>query len=208
MSTTFDVFPSTPGLPTFAALLDATLICLHNYLARHGINARPLLDLSIKTNDGDNDVTFAKSDPLKWEDGTYAWFGIEESRGGTDVYFETIDEETNDDWHEDLAAAGISQCLTVGHYWSFRRSAGQPAIINLTYGLLAGTLAKLTDGFVWSDDCAWDHQHLPATGTRFLDLYFDPDKTTDKGHKDWANRCIKMIRHELNGDRNQRLGKL
>lgn len=97
-----------------------------------------------------------------WPDETYAWFQVGDIAGGTDAYYWPVDEVNLDYWHE-LAEGRrkardelIRRCLNVGHDWSFRRSAGQRAIISIAYGLIAASLAALTYGFVFSDDSAWD----------------------------------------------------
>ena len=84
-----------------------------------------------------------------------------------------------------------------GHHWSFRRSAGQPAIINVAYGMIAGSLAELTEGFIYSGDSAWDHERFPATTQEFFSWYFRPDKAIKAEHAELAARCIKWIVEEL-----------
>ena len=206
MSTTFEVYPATCELPTFAALIDATLPQLHDRLARHGIDARPQIHVRIQKNRNHKHVPFELTDPLQWFDTTYAWFEIANVAGGTDAYFEPIDELTKEVWDDYLKedqfkpyADHAKQCLAVGHYWYFRRSMGQPAIINLTYGLLAGCLAELTNGLIMSDDSAWDWKTMPATGPEFLEFYFVPDRTADADCKEWATNCLKLIPEEIAG---------
>jgi hypothetical protein len=74
---------------------------------------------------------------------------------------------------------------------------GQPAIINLTYGLLAGCLAELTNGLIMSDDSAWDWSLMPATGRDFLDFYFVPERTANSDCQEWASRCMNAIQEEM-----------
>ncbi len=206
MSTTFEVYPATHELPTFAALIDATLPRLHKRLARNGIDARPQIDVRIQKNRNHKHVAFDLSDPCKWPGTTYAWFEIAGVSGGTDAYFEPIDELTNDVWDDYLKddqfrpyADHAKKCLAIGHCWSFRRSMGQPAIINLMHGLLAGCLAQLTNGLIMSDDSAWDRSLMPATGPEFLDFYFVTHRTTDADCKEWAARCMNAIAGEIAG---------
>ena len=195
MSTTFEVYPATRDLPTFAGLLEASLPLLHERLARYGIDARPEIEVRIQDCKTHHPVAFDFDDPLRWNDDTCAWFEIVGVAGGTDAYFEPMDDLTKEVWDEFLTedhfkpyAAHARRCLAMDHYWSFRRSMGQPGIINLAYGILAGCLANLTDGLVTSDDSAWDWSLMPATGPEFLDFYFVPERTTDLSSKEWANR--------------------
>jgi|SRR5262245_39087394 len=104
---------------------------------------------------------------------------------------------TTFDVYPKLKKTLINECLANGHHWSFRRSAGQPAIINVAYGMIAGSLAELTEGFIYSDDSAWDYERFPATAQEFFSWYFRPDKAIKAEYAEWAARCIKWIVEEL-----------
>ncbi|NOR62176.1 MAG: hypothetical protein GQ535_06755 [Rhodobacteraceae bacterium] len=80
----------------------------------------------------------------------------------------------------------LSQAKEVDRKWSFRRSMSQPAIVNLSYGIIAATLAELTEGLIYSGDGAWDFQTLPATGRAFLDSYFQPECSVKHEMQEWA----------------------
>ena len=136
----------------------------------------------------------------------YAWFTVADVGGGTDAYFEQVDELTLDVWSDYFKqprlarnADDVRRCLSIGHYWTFRRSAGQPATISLLYGLLAGCLAQLVDGFVFSDDTAWAWELMPIRGDEFLGRYFAADGTPEKEINDWATDCCSRIPAELAG---------
>ena len=81
----------------------------------------------------------------------------------------------------------------LGFYWAFRRSAGQPAVINLSYGLIAAAFAELSNGFVFSDDGAWDYASFPTNANRFLENYFDPQYPVPE-YANWAKECIGIIK--------------
>jgi hypothetical protein len=85
---------------------------------------------------------------------------------------------------------------------------GQPAVINLAYGLIAGSLAEITNGIVHSIDSAWDYEHLPALPADFLSSYFRPEKTANASpeYRAWAYRCLGLIAKDL-GERSARFGK-
>jgi len=70
----------------------------------------------------------------------------------------------------------INKSINIGYYWSFRKSIGQPGIINLAYGLIAASLAEITGGFVYSDDGAWDYSYFPALPEDFFRWYFKPEQ--------------------------------
>jgi hypothetical protein len=83
----------------------------------------------------------------------------------------------------------------MGHYWEFRRSAGQPGIVSVGYGFLAAALQSMTHGFIASFDGAWDEQRFPATADDFLSWYFRPEKAIDPEIKVWAERTLGWLRN-------------
>lgn len=158
MSTTFDVYPRTNQLPSFAAIVDRSTVELHRFLASVGIGARPPVHLRVQRCEDDSHVPFALNAPARWGKDTYAWFMVGEVAGGADAYFDddqgAIQERWDggfDDPRYKRLEPLIRECIATGHRWWFRRSAGQPAIINVAYGLMAASLAAITDGFITSD---------------------------------------------------------
>lgn len=207
MSTTFEVYPSAPEIPTLQRLLDDATGNLHAFLERIGIDARPPITFRLLRS-GDN-VELPHRDDLRWNHNEIGWFQVGSITGGTDAYYESVDEHsTLDVWHEYLReerfkpfSDRIQRSLAIGHYWSFRRSAGQPAVINIAYGILAASLAAITDGFVFSDDSAWDWERLPALPDDFLDWYFVPELALGEDFREWSERCIKALPDELSAER-------
>ncbi|NEZ54784.1 hypothetical protein [Adonisia turfae] len=205
MSTTFEVYPRHTQIPTFNELLTAANRTLSSRLAN--IGARAQLSVEMRKSNGGDLIPLDLDSPMSWDiDESYAWFVIPTVAGGTDSYFDQIDDLTREVWSDYLKmkrlspmSETVSQCLATGHYWTFRRSAGQPGIINLSYGLLAGCLATLTDGFVFSDDSAWFFDLLPMSGGEFLKRYFVPGGTENSETEDWASRCLGWIPEELSG---------
>lgn len=203
MSTTFDVYPGAREIPSFQQLLDRSTAELHRFLASVGIDARPLIRASVQNKDRDELVPFDPHAPLMWSDKNYVWFYLADIPGGTDAYFRPVDDLTLECWSEltepRLKACEelIHKCLEVGHYWSFRRSINQPAIINVAYGLIAASLAELTRGFVFSDDSAWDYERFPALPEEFFRWYFVPQLALRDNFREWSARCIGLLRDEL-----------
>lgn len=145
-------------------------------------------------------VKFNINDKLIWNDDSYAWFFIRGVGGGTDSYFYKTTEFDKETWKEELDTNikaqqlhdTINRSMRIGYNWSFRRSAGQSGIINLTYGLIAASLAEITDGFIYSDDDAWDYNCFPALAEDFFGWYFKPE-FAGKNDKVWVQDCIKSI---------------
>jgi hypothetical protein len=205
MSTTFDVFPKLSKITSFRDLLDLSTARLSEYLIDHGINAQPTINVALQSNRNHKPRPFDLNSPAVWRDSEYAWFYIESAPGGTDAYFCSNQEIDYEIWDEEINANSraaekktlINECLANGHHWYFRRSAGQPGIINLAYGMIAGSLAELTEGFIYSDDSAWDYERFPATAQEFFSWYLRPDKAIKTEYAEWAARCIKWIVEEL-----------
>jgi hypothetical protein len=141
-----------------------------------------------------------------WSDDEYAWFYFEpEPTGGTDAYFFSNQEIDYEIWDEEIKTriraaekkTLINECLANGYHWYFRRSMGQPPIINLAYGMIAGSLAELTEGFIDSVDSAWDYERFPATAQEFFSWYFRPDKAINADNAEWAANCLKDLANGL-----------
>ncbi|WP_321827729.1 hypothetical protein [Maribacter dokdonensis] len=81
--------------------------------------------------------------------------------------------------------------------WYFRRSAGQPGIINIGYGIIGASVAELTSGILSSTDGAWDYRQFPAESKEFLEFYFRLDKAINDDNAEWARHCISGIEEEL-----------
>jgi hypothetical protein len=209
MSTTFDVYPRTTDLPSFAAILDRSTAELHRFLGSVGIRARPRVHLRIQRCADDSHLPFSLDAPAHWGKDTYAWFMVGDVPGGSDAYFDNDRTQITECWDDGFDDPRrrpleplIRECLETGHRWSFRRSAGQPAVINLAYGLIAASLAAITDGFLTSDDSAWDWQRLPALPDEFLTWYFRPEKAIGDNFREWSQRCLGYLAEELEGGHN------
>jgi hypothetical protein len=79
----------------------------------------------------------------------------------------------------------------------FRRSWGLPAIIHLAYGLIAASVAELTEGIITSWDGAWDRERFPATADECLSWYFRPSSALTADNREWAQTCLRALAEEL-----------
>lgn len=215
MSTSFSVYPSNSNIPSFDEVLRLSNTYLKNMLAGHGIIYDFQIDVQIRKKELDTVIPFIKAGPAIWDEDEYAWFVITDQPGGCDAYYWNIeesweicdgmistDEEDRLNWEKRFESGGpklqyvksdLEKCLELGYYWHFRRSAGQPSIVNLSYGMIAAAFAKLTDGIIYSNDSAWDYDVFPVRADEFLEQYFNPD-CRDASCADWAIRCLDDIR--------------
>jgi len=205
MSSTFDIYPIEKIIPSFKSVLDQSTKNYHGYLKDAGINIKPEIGIRLLTKNGDNEVSYDINDPFTWRDDLYLWVSIKDIHGGIDGYFFQNDKIDMEYWRDDIIPLErckpirslLEECLSIGYHWNFRRSASQPGAINILYGIISGTIATMTNGFVFSDDSAWDFERMPINGEDFLDNYLRPNKELKKECKEWAIQCINMAKVEL-----------
>ena len=201
MSTTFEVYTPTTNIPTFNEVLLLSNQYLSEHLAKYDICDKYTIDVDIKKSKTNKNVVFSKSNPATWGADEYAWFKVNEEPGGCDAYVDKVEPLDWDCWNDEFFSnersrkikSQMRKCLEVGFNWCFRRSAGQPEIINLSYGLIAAAFTKLVNGFIFSDDCAWDYEIFPTTADCFLQKYFNPHYVKPD-YADWARDCIALIK--------------
>ena len=195
MSTTFDVFAKNNYIPFFNELFSISTENLNNFLKRHGIMSKIFIRYKLMNKVTDNVIPISSDDAFFWDDEHYLWIYTDEVEDGTDAYVHEVDdldlEELKETEFIQNQEKPVENFIKQNYYWSFRRSAGQPGIINIMYGIIAGTLAKLTDGIVFSGDCAWEIE--AAFGDDFLLFYMEPDKTQDEESRKWAIECINSV---------------
>ncbi|WP_337103323.1 hypothetical protein [Paenibacillus sp. YIM B09110] len=200
MSTTFEVYPTKTYIPQITELLNLANKKLFSFLESFELNISPV----IKARIGEIFINGSSESVLntKWET-EFAWFFVEpnEHGGGTDAYYNTVNELNFEIWreYEDVGERYVEvlKSLAVGHYWAFRRSAGQPAIINLAYGILAAALAELTEGYIFSDDGAWSGP--PIRAAEFESRYFKPELSKNYGDASWYARCLESLTEDYQG---------
>ena len=199
MSTTFDVFPRSDRLPAFSDLLSRASEHLSAFLREVHVTASPRISVQLHQVKPDRVLPLDLSSPAKWTMEQYAWFIVPPAKGGTDAYFRRAVNYWCD---EDIAinprrAEVADSFRQYGYRWSFRRSASQPAAVNVAYGLIAATLAELTGGLIDSSDGAWDKARLPAAADDFFTWYMRPELALEADYATWAARCIAGLRTEF-----------
>ena len=193
-------------LPSFAEVRKTTLASFHTFLAdAFETTTLPGISFKLLRREGDASVPFSEDAPFQWEDSLYLWVTVNDLCGGTDGYFMMNDDVDREYWQEDIIP--LDRCkpirkllvdgLDVGYHWSFRRSAGQPGCINILYGLLAGSVAKLTGGVVFSDDCAWDFGRMPLIGDEFLRQYMHMDDSLSGYAVETVDLSLKLAKEEV-----------
>lgn len=202
MSHIFEIYPGSSKLPTFAQIVDTAEKRVHERMGEIGIDTEIKLRVTLRMQEGEASIVEAAEGLFQWPagPGTYAWFEVAGIDGGCDVTYsedrseiDIIRDEIK--YSRRLSDEFVDQCLDFGRRWAFRRSAGQSCTIALVYGYVAAALAELTEGFIYSDDGAWDRDMLPMQALEFYSTFFRPEKTRE--HLEWTNRCLKQIPAEL-----------
>ncbi|RQP23129.1 hypothetical protein [Piscinibacter terrae] len=202
MSTTFEVYPGRQPVPTFEELLALAQRRLNEQLWLRGVQKEFELRCELREGRTHDVVPVPSAASFQWPDGRYAWIFVPQHGGGTDVTSFAVGDDEVEFWNDVLAdheparllADKVRACLEVGLFWMFRRSAGQPPIINFAYGIIAAALAELTDGIVFSDDSAWDYARFPATARQVYDWYFVPHRALEKKYAQWAENNLSCLK--------------
>ncbi len=211
MSTTFEVIPVETDSITFRQVLELSERRINSFLKEINSDFEIRLNVTLHDN-GEKYVNEIDMDSkFEWKENEYIWFNINGVAGGTDVYCEEIKDSEIDPqnpwWRFDEMVSNnktisdfelkIEKSKSLNRYWWFRRSAGQPGIINIVYGLISASLAELTHGFVWTDDGAWNFEKFPAEPNEFYKWYFKPEFEDHCDSKEWAERCLEGIEEEI-----------
>ena len=135
------------------------------------------------------------------------WIQINGNNGGTSVgCWRIFDEDYPDDpWSfvseitggpnfDESMESALPKIKKLDRMWNFKRSAGNSALGNLCYGYLAAAVAQLTDGIIYSSDCAWEGNLFPCSSEKLLEFYFNPELASDPDMAEWANRCIEAMK--------------
>jgi hypothetical protein len=203
MSTTFCAHPGSDLIPSFDQVCELASRNCQQFLRDIGFECQFPLEVQLRTAAGGR-VGFTLNDAASWAEDQYALFSVPGVDGCTDVTFWRTYSVWEDSLAEEFAAKGLGdswhgalqKAVQVGHYWSFRRSAGQPAVICLAYGMLAAAMAELTDGFIETTD-AWDYDCFPAKAENFKSWYFRPEHTKDPDDQWWVSHQLAQLSTEL-----------
>lgn len=201
MSTTFEVLPGKPNIPDFSEILALSNKNINAYLSNIGIHNKLSIAVNLQKIITHELIDFETRDKFLQNESNYAWFYFPDVAGGiacyyyrnlpiyVDIWREELTTNINEKKYKDI----IMKNMNLGYRWIFRRSAGQPAIAVLLYGILAASLAHLTDGIIFSDDGAWDYSKFPALADEFMSWYFRPEFATKEEDRSFSEQCISEI---------------
>jgi hypothetical protein len=219
MNTTINVYPRLVEVPTFEQILTLSTAKLREFLTDYGIvfvgskgwKVVPTVEVGLCYGQYDEPVPFDPRLPAVWDDsnGTYAWFAVAafcgRNRAATFDGFtgrkRKVDESELGFWDEQISTNEraapkrelIESCLKNRYYWQFEKAKHTGGVVGLAYGLVAGAVAQLTEGFIFSKDGAWEADRFPATAEELFSWYFRPELTAEAYFKQRVERDLKMI---------------
>ena len=205
MSLNFTVYPNNRYIPTYKELLEYSNDKINNYLISHGIKRKIMIDYDLKNIKKETSIKFSINDEYKWREESYVEIYIKGISGMAASYFyNEMNEFEKEAWIENINSdlkykkmeKEIRKSIEIGYNWIFKRSAGQPGVIVLIYGFFAASLAKLTDGIIYSDDGGWNYELLPAKAEDFFRFYLN-SSTANNEYKEFTKNTLKLIRKEL-----------
>lgn len=196
MSTTIDVYPSSAHVPTFGELADAVQQVLvsqrsSRFFVRHVGDISvdemlPSIERVVESSDRHTVQRFdAEVELLNFRGEDYGWLSFAALESGFDFYFDD-EPDLSDGWsHADVIAEYAERAGSIGTlqgfpfdraaevewYWYLRLQAAQPLRTRLLSGYVAVALARLTDGFIHSEDGGVDYDRAPTDPEAFLASY-------------------------------------
>ncbi len=204
--TSFDVFPCSEKIPSFEEVLRLGTRYVNGFLKTYDIPQSISLDVGLCFEGNLETRTAVNVDgPCWWLEDQDACFYIRGFPGGTLVQAKVMNPNRDDVGTGTLKyeiagkkAEGFLDSARQSHrirrFWTLNRNGGQPATINLAYGMIAAALATLTSGFIYSGDGAWDYRQMPAWPDDFRRWYFRPELADDPNLRKWSLRCIESMR--------------
>jgi hypothetical protein len=181
VSTSLDVFPGTDVVPAVGGLLACAEPEISSLLARLGIRREVRLRAQLGRLDdprrwSDPDLQpLDASAPFWCAEDEYVHLSADGVSGGADVF--VFDHREDDEEPHPLQDAPRSH--TIGDLnrrtklwtsWTF----GNPATLVPSYHMLAGCLARLTDGLLYSADRGWEFSQVPLRPEELFAHYSEP----------------------------------
>lgn len=196
MSTVIEVYPSSSHLPTFKELADEVQAVLiehraNPYLAEiigdlSDADLRPHIERVMDMPGGKRWARFDdEAETLDFRDGDYGWLSFPVIEYAFDFYFDDDVNEFEDVSHAAVIADHAERAAKIGtlagfpfekaaqveHCWFLRMQAAQPLQTRILAGYVAVALARLTSGFIFSDDGGVDYDRVPTEPESFLSWY-------------------------------------
>lgn len=203
MSITIDVFPIQYEIPTYRELTEKVNSRLKEFFDRYNIKVEPKLKIEL-VNKVEQKINFDFDTPIQFENETYCSIQLNNYSSVCFLYFnitQKIDREVWEDEIEDREKARvlkreIEKSLKTGHYWTIKRYSDTDLAVDLVYGIVAGSIAELTNGIIHSYDGAWEEKLFPVFYDDFFMHYFRPESTKQEEFKEWSLEVISYFQEK------------
>lgn len=191
MAVSFEVYPGSPHRPCLGELLELGARRVRERLAFLGLPAIRTLTATVREGGEPLLAQVAPTHASVMNVGQQLLVCDERDGSAFSLSMERVDDTEREYWRglcaEHPPAMALTSCiedsLSLGYYWRLSRYFGASALIQLAHGLYAGALAELTEGFVFSDDKAWDYSRLPCRASALYGVYLYPEQHSQS---DWA----------------------
>lgn len=201
MSMNFQIFPTCSYIPNTEEVINKSKEMLIEYFKDN--NIEKMIDVkseifnisgSIGEIDYSNKLITSEKEQIAF---------VIENEGHANLFYHVLTDLDRDFWKEEILSNQKAQELAkdinvnneVGYYWSVKRSAGQPPIINLLYGYLAISIADLTNGLIYSDDGAWEYSVFPCKAEAFKKIYLKLDNVKNMKLKQFIEQSLNKLKN-------------
>lgn len=196
MSTVIEVFPSSEHVPTFKELADAVQAVLIEHRAAPRLaeiiaglsdaELRPGLERVMEMPGGKHWARFDdETETLDFRGDDFGWLAFPVIEYAFDFYYDDEVNDPADQPHAAMIAEHAERATQIGtlagfpfekaakvqHCWYLRMQAAQPLQTRILAGYVAVALARLTNGFIFSDDGGIDYDRAPADPATVLSWY-------------------------------------
>lgn len=196
MSKNFEVYPTNVYIPKYKDIIENAVIMLNDYLKPYSKNINN--KIIVKEVDSNNIIM----NPIEITCSEKNYNDIEIlPNGNIYIYYHKLTEmdknifkeEINNNSNANKLTYKINKNFEIGYFWQIKRSAGQPALVNLLYGFIAEVIAKETEGIIMSDDGAWRYETFPIDWKDFKMEYLNINKPENYDYKETIINLIEDI---------------
>ena len=179
MSTCFEIYPTDSNIPEIHRIIENAELMFRDFLIKYNIES----DIDIKVIEvAENNEIKAGPKFIVSNEKAYNIININ-NIGNIYIFYYELSDMDNEIWNDELKinsrAVLLEDSITLnkkaGHFWSIKRTAGQPAIISLMYGFVAMAVSAETNGFIYSSDGAWDYNKMPLEWEELYVQYMNID---------------------------------
>ncbi|QSI03979.1 hypothetical protein [Treponema pedis] len=213
MSADFAVYPCNEINFSFGDLLAEFKKNIKDFFLKNDIHIDFNVYAGIYNNKTEHEELITDSTPFRApEENETMWIGYE---------FIVCGEKITDFTHVDFYPFDDDRCITSDYVFDDKQAMipdieeRMPYIINAhgfwnfngrawpAYGFAAASLAKLTDGIIFSDTGAWDYSKFPCFADDFLKFYYNISDSSNSDYDimetKWYLKKIKTYDYVING---------